>query len=40
LERIDKLALDLPTDKAFDALDLATSACPSGQPPVCPKPQP
>jgi len=36
LERIDKLSLDLPTDKAFDGMNLETSACPSGQPPVCP----
>jgi acetolactate decarboxylase len=39
-DRIDGLALDLPTDKAFAEMDLATAACPSAAPPVCPAAQP
>jgi acetolactate decarboxylase len=35
-DRIDGLELDLPTGKAFDEINLATAACPSAPPSVCP----
>jgi acetolactate decarboxylase len=40
LNRIDGLALDLPTNEGFDDINLATPACPNPPPPVCPPAQP
>jgi acetolactate decarboxylase len=39
-DRVDSLALDLPTDAAFSSMDLSRWACPKPAPDVCPKPKP
>jgi acetolactate decarboxylase len=39
-DRVDSLALDLPTDAAFSSMDLSRWACPKPVPDVCPKTKP
>jgi acetolactate decarboxylase len=39
-DRVDSLALDLPTDAAFSSMDLSQWACPKPVPDVCPAPKP
>jgi len=39
-DRVDGLALDLPTGEPFEKMNLAAAACPSAPPPVCPPAQP